>query len=193
MGWCCLERRTLNIEAGARIQRSRECAGLTQDALAGRVGLEPKSVSAIGRGVVGVSLETLKNICQALHLSSDVLLFGTGGGNDARGVAQMLGRLTPGQFAIVESVLVKLLEAFEAGQKQATAGWHSHVRPRRRIARTPFGLWHGYIPHAGGAGLSGTAKHRPGKQSSRFPARSSTVWAGSGIPCPVFYFLISKQ
>ena len=117
MGWCCLERRTLNIEAGARIQRSRERAGLTQDALAGRVGLEPKSVSAIGRGVVGVSLETLKNICQALHLSSDVLLFGTGGGNDARGVAQMLGRLTPGQFAIVESVLVKLLEAFDVGQK----------------------------------------------------------------------------
>ena len=80
---------------------------------------------------MGVSLETLKNICQTLHLSRDVLLFGTGGGNDARGVAQMLERLTPGQFAIVESVLVKLLEAFDVGQKQATADHRSHVRPRR--------------------------------------------------------------
>ena len=54
------EKKAINVEVGARIQRSRERAGLTQDALAERVGLEPKSISAIERGVVGASLTTLK-------------------------------------------------------------------------------------------------------------------------------------
>ena len=114
MEWCCLkEKKAINVEVGARIQRSRERAGLTQDALAERVGLEPKSISAIERGVVGISLETLKNICQTLNLSSDALLFGVDGENDPRALTAMLERLTPRQFAIAEDMLSKLLEAFE--------------------------------------------------------------------------------
>ena len=106
------EKKAINVEIGARIQRSRECAGLTQDALAERVGLEPKSLSAIERGVVGASLSTLKAICVSLHVSSDALLFGTGGENDPRALTAMLSRLTPRQFAIAEDMLTKLLEAF---------------------------------------------------------------------------------
>ena len=107
------EKKAINVEVGARIQRSRERAGLTQDALAERVGLEPKSLSAIERGVVGASLSTLKAICVSLHVSSDTLLFGTGGENDPRALTAMLSRLTPRQFAIAEDMLKKLLEAFE--------------------------------------------------------------------------------
>ena len=77
------------------------------------MGLEPKSISAIERGVVGISLETLKNICQTLNLSSDALLFGVDGENDPRALTAMLERLTPRQFAIAEDMLSKLLEAFE--------------------------------------------------------------------------------
>lgn len=113
VGWCCLkEKKAINVEVGARIQRSRERAGLTQDALAERVGLEPKSISAIERGVVGASLTTLKGVCEALHISSDALLFGADGESDLRGATAMLSRLTPRQLAIAEDVLAKLLEAF---------------------------------------------------------------------------------
>ena len=98
---------------GEKLQSLRQRAGMSQDALAERVGLEPKSLSAIERGVVGASLSTLKAICVSLHVSSDALLFGTGGENDPRALTAMLSRLTLRQFAIAEDMLKKLLEAFE--------------------------------------------------------------------------------
>ena len=85
------EKKAINVEVGARIQRSRERAGLTQDALAERVGLEPKSISAIERGVVGASLTTLKGVCEALHISSDALLFGADGENGRTRVGAACG------------------------------------------------------------------------------------------------------
>ena len=62
--------------------------------------------------MVGASLTTLKGVCEALHISSDALLFGADGESDLRGATAMLSRLTPRQLAIAEDVLAKLLEAF---------------------------------------------------------------------------------
>lgn len=75
------------------------------------IGLGPKSISAIERGTVGVSLTTLKKISTVLSVSSDILLFDAAPKNDISSIASRLERLTPKQYSIAESMLSSLLEA----------------------------------------------------------------------------------
>lgn len=70
------QKKELNIQMGSRIRKARLQAGLTQEAFAELLNLGPKHISAMERGTVGLSMETLQNICQVLHVSADTLLFG---------------------------------------------------------------------------------------------------------------------
>ena len=51
------QRKDVNIQIGANIQTLREYAGYTQDELSELIGITPNHLSAIERGVSGVSLE----------------------------------------------------------------------------------------------------------------------------------------
>lgn len=109
------EKKELNIKVGARIKLARENAGLTQERFAELVSLATKNVSDIERGVVGVSLGTLKRICETLSISSDSILFGVAeerSSNDPDGLAQRLGKLPSAQYKIAVDIVNKLLEAF---------------------------------------------------------------------------------
>lgn len=107
-----MERKEINSQIGARIKVQRERAGLTQEKFGELVGLESKTVSAVERGVVGISLVTLKNICTVLSISSDTLLFETSAENNVEFLTERLKRLTPKQFSIIEGVMQKVMEAF---------------------------------------------------------------------------------
>ena len=65
-----------NIQMGERIKAAREGAGLTQEQLAERIEVSPQYISDLERGVVGVSIPTLKRLCLVLGISSDSILFG---------------------------------------------------------------------------------------------------------------------
>jgi len=62
---------------GEHVKSTREKAGLTQEKLAEAVGISVPFLSNVERGVDGVSVETLMKLCDALHTSSDSLLYGT--------------------------------------------------------------------------------------------------------------------
>lgn len=111
------ERKEINVEIGNRIKAEREKAGLTQERFSELIGLGPKSVSALERGAVGISLTTLKNICTVLSISSDVILFGRTGQNNASELTSRLERLSPKQYEIAEEIFFKLLEAFAYNTK----------------------------------------------------------------------------
>lgn len=70
------EKKPINIETGQRIKQVREAAGLTQEAFAEMLGLGVKHISAIECGAVGVSLNTIRKICQMLAVSSDAIFAG---------------------------------------------------------------------------------------------------------------------
>lgn len=70
------QKKERNIQMGSRIRKARLQAGLTQEAFAELLNLGPKHISAMERGTVGLSMETLQYICQVLHVSADTLLFG---------------------------------------------------------------------------------------------------------------------
>lgn len=106
------KKKEINIQMGSRIRKARLQAGLTQEAFAELLNLGPKHISAIERGIVGLSMETLQNICQVLHVSADTLLFGDIEKSPADTLCQRLGRLSPEEFAQMEEIVKKILEIF---------------------------------------------------------------------------------
>lgn len=106
------QKKDINISVGQNIKHAREKAGLTQEQLSELIGIGPKSLSAVERGTVGVSLTTLQKICDTLSVSSDMLIFGEGSQNDVIGLVTRLERLSPRQYEIARDMLLKLLEAF---------------------------------------------------------------------------------
>lgn len=112
------DKKQINIEVGTRIKCAREKAGLTQDRFSELIGVGPKSVSALERGTVGISLSTLQRICQVLSISSDDILFDNDiAENDAQMLTTRLTRLSSEQFEITKEILNKLFEAFAISGK----------------------------------------------------------------------------
>ena len=101
-----------NILVGANLKRARENAGLTQERFSDLLGIGPKSLSAIERGTVGISLFALRRACEILAISADDLVFSPTEKNDISETAAKLERLSPEQFEITNDLFNKLLEAF---------------------------------------------------------------------------------
>lgn len=106
------QKKEINVIIGANIKQMRERHGLTQERLSEMMGIGVKSLSAIERGVVGISLTQLKNVCELLGESSDTLIFGDMETADAKGLIKRLERLTPAQYDIADGIMTKLMEAF---------------------------------------------------------------------------------
>lgn len=105
-------KKDINVTIGANIKRERERAGFTQERFSEVIGIGPKSLSAIERGVVGISLPLLQKVCTVLAISSDTLIFGTCPDKTDNELADRLARLSPAQRKIASNVLSGLLEAF---------------------------------------------------------------------------------
>lgn len=68
-------KKQLNIDIGQRIRRERNRANLTREQLAELVDVTPRFIADVERGHVGISVPTLKKLCEVLHVSSDTLLW----------------------------------------------------------------------------------------------------------------------
>ena len=112
-----LEKKELNILVGANIKREREKAGLTQDQFSEMLGIGSKSLSAVERGVVGISLTTLLKICDALCVSPNLILRENSVKNNIQSITDQLELLKPSQLEIAEDMLNKLFKAFALEEK----------------------------------------------------------------------------
>ena len=106
------EKKTVNVEIGERIKKAREQIKMTQEKLAEKVNVSPQYISDLERGVVGVSIPTLKSICLVLGVTSDSLLFGNTQEKDTVKITDCCRRLSAEQFRAVEDIVVRLTEAF---------------------------------------------------------------------------------
>lgn len=111
-------KKTINVEIGMNIKQERERAGLTQERLSELMGIGVKSLSAIERGTVGISLSALRRLCGILSVSSDTLIFGATETNDTTDLLARLERLTPAQFSLVCSAINTTIEAFALGRNE---------------------------------------------------------------------------
>ena len=78
--------------------------------LAERLECSPQFVSDMERGVVGISLATLKNLCLTLGVSSDNILFGTESETSLEALADRCRVLSKEQFAILVEIVEKYIE-----------------------------------------------------------------------------------
>ena len=88
------EKQELDRLVGSNIKRERLKAGYTQERLSEMVGIGTKSLSAIERGTVGVSLSTLLRICAVLNISVNLLLLDESPQNDVQAITERLERLS---------------------------------------------------------------------------------------------------
>ena len=115
------EKKPINEIIGMNIQRMREQVGLTQDELSSKIGMGVKSLSAIERGVTGISLSSLKRVCRELAVTSDSLIFGVPeeGEREAeiQGISEKLRQLNAKEYRIVREILIKVMEGMALSQE----------------------------------------------------------------------------
>lgn len=106
------DKKQLNIMVGQNIKREREKAGYTQERFSELIGIGPKSLSAIERGTVGVSLSLLLRITKLLGITTDSILLAEQHKNDVDDLVEKLQNLPQMQFVLVRDVVYKILEIF---------------------------------------------------------------------------------
>lgn len=89
-----------NAEIGRRIKEIRTNRGMTQEKLSEKSGIcNPQQISNIERGMSGMSISKLKDICNVLDVSADYILFGVSGRNIATMLDKYIEKMTDDQAA----------------------------------------------------------------------------------------------
>lgn len=104
------QKKELNVEIGERVRLARTDAHVTQERLAEMIDVSPQYISDLERGVVGISVATLRRVCTALRVSSDSILFDANGDQrvDAYMNVPSFQWLTERQ----RNLLLKMIECF---------------------------------------------------------------------------------
>ena len=91
-----------------RIRKAREDAGYTREKFAELLDVSVSYMAEVERGRTGVSLKTLKAICNLLGLSADYLIFGEERDSD-EAMLDKLHRLDDKFLPLVDELLNQLL------------------------------------------------------------------------------------
>lgn len=83
-----------NREIGMRIRTQRELLGYTREEFAELINITPKFCSDIELGHRGMSIQTLCNICNVLHISSDYILFGQNNEHNTTELDSLIAQLS---------------------------------------------------------------------------------------------------
>lgn len=104
-------KKELNIQIGDRIRRAREKSGMTQEQFAELINKTPQFISDLERGVTGISIETLRTICDKLYITSDSILFADRHENDVSDLAAKFRRMSRIQYRALEQIVNALIYA----------------------------------------------------------------------------------
>ena len=111
-------KKQINIEIGEQIKYAREAAKYTQEQLAEHLDVSPQYVSDLERGVVGISISTLKRACIVLNVASDQILFGSN--SDIGSVfAHKCSNLTSKQIDLLLDICDSIVRVFGASGDDA--------------------------------------------------------------------------
>ena len=86
---------------------------MTQEQFAERIEVSPQYISDLERGVVGISIPTLKRACTVLGVSSDWILFGIKSQNRSAALDERCRDLSDEQFKILLEIVSKFTEALK--------------------------------------------------------------------------------
>ena len=107
------EKKEINIQIGERVKIAREQAKLTQEQFAERIEVSPQYISDLERGVVGISIPTLKRACITLGTTSDQILFGVASENRYIAIEKRCANLSDEAFAALLNIVDTFTSAIE--------------------------------------------------------------------------------
>ena len=88
-----------NAEIGARIQAVRLKRNMTQETLAEKAGIcNPQQMSNIERGLAGLSVPRLIDVCKVLNIDADFILFGYTNKNAETVLHDYIKKMNPNQL-----------------------------------------------------------------------------------------------
>lgn len=117
------EKKEINIEIGGQVKIAREEAKLTQEQLAERIDVSPQYISDLERGVVGISLATLRRLCVTLGISADQILFGkTRLEGDFSALERKCRDLSEEQYQLLLGMVDRFVAAIELERKNKISG-----------------------------------------------------------------------
>lgn len=90
---------------GQRIKAVRKERKFTQEYLAERLDVSCQHISDIERGLNGMSVPALMEICKILEIDADYLLFGTVTRAENNPINSIMSRMTPQQSLHAEEIL----------------------------------------------------------------------------------------
>lgn len=111
------EKKEINIQIGERVRIAREQAKLTQEQFAERIEVSPQYISDLERGVVGISISTLKRSCVVLGTSSDQILFGITAESRNVAIEKRCTNLSDKAF----SALLNIVDTFTSAIEEASS------------------------------------------------------------------------
>ena len=109
-------KKEINIQIGEQIRLAREQAKLTQEQFAERIEVSPQYISDLERGVVGISIPTLKRACVTLGTTSDQILFGTVSENRYVAIEKRCTNLSDEAF----TALLNIVDTFTSAIEEAS-------------------------------------------------------------------------
>ena len=118
-----LRKKEINVEIGEQVKTAREKARLTQEQLAERIEVSPHYISDLERGVVGISLATLRRLCVTLGISADRVLFGKTESEDAfSALERKCHGLSEEQYQLLLGMVDRFVAAIELERKNKISG-----------------------------------------------------------------------
>ena len=110
------EKKPINIEVGENIRMYREKAGYSRERFSELMGVSPRFIADVETGFAGVSLTTLKRVCEVLGVSADRLLWRQDA--PALGLDEQVSRLGPEYTAVIRELVQKQLEVIAIACKE---------------------------------------------------------------------------
>ena len=96
---------------GKRIRKIRQERNMTQEALAEKLNVSNQHISDIERGLNGMSIPSLMEICKALDADADYILFGTSTRAESNPINRIVSKMTPTQSMYAEEILMAYAKA----------------------------------------------------------------------------------
>ena len=114
------EKKEINIETGRNIKFYREKAGYSRERLAELAGVSPRFIADVESGAVGVSLTTLKNVCESLGISADRILWNNA--DHQPGLDEKVSHLEPKYVDAISEIVQKHIELISENKQDKKEG-----------------------------------------------------------------------
>ena len=110
------EKKPINIEVGENIRLYREKAGYSRERFSELMGVSPRFIADVETGFTGVSLTTLKKLCEVLGVSADRLLWKQE--PVPLDMDEQVSHLCPDYVSIIRELIQKQLEVIAIASKE---------------------------------------------------------------------------